>query len=367
MGWASFLAGMIAVLAVLALLRRWLALRELALATAAPIVLLVRRPVQVLKALAITLAAGFLALAVLGPQWGHAPPESPMANGRDVLIILDVSRSMLAEDVTPSRLERAKADILDLAASLERQGGMRIGLIAFADRATLLCPFTSDYRCFEEELRRASVETIRLRGDVGGDDGTQLGSALRRAASALDHKEAEFTDVLVLSDGGDMELDTLEATDELARLQVPVYTIGIGDPTHGSPIPIKGPHGTKTYLQYRGETVLTKLEEGVLREVAERTHGRYIGAGVAFLELDQVYARLETERPTREIQAGNRAPLWIHRFQWFLMPAIVLLMVDLLLREARRSAPHVTKERTYFSWAKRRRTGVTVDRSPAVP
>src|SRR5207302_10862009 len=107
--------------------------------------LLVNRRRRALKAALFLAAAALLAIALVGPQWGQVidePPENP-SKGRDVLIVLDVSRSMLAEDVAPSRLARAKADVHDLAVWLERQGGYRVGLVAFADRAALLCPLTT--------------------------------------------------------------------------------------------------------------------------------------------------------------------------------------------------------------------------------
>ena len=106
------------------------------------------------------------------------------------------------------------------AITLAGAGGFRIGLIAFAERASLLCPLTSDYRCFEEELGRASLETLRLRGDPGADDGTQLALALRRAERAIDPNTAKYTDVLLISDGDDMAKDTLSAAEALGKMGV---------------------------------------------------------------------------------------------------------------------------------------------------
>src|SRR5581483_9723061 len=266
------LAAALAGLTLVALLRKRRALQRL---TAAP-QLLVRRWVPWVRALLLLLTAGLLALVLLVPQWGYTMEEQPPVRGRDVLFLLDVSRSMLAEDVTPNRLARAKADIRDLVTSLERAGGFRVGLIAFAERASLLCPLTSDYRCFEEELRRASLETLRLRGDSGADDGTQLALALRRAERAIHPDMAKYTDVLLISDGDDMAKDTLAAAEALGKMGVAVHTLGLGDPTQGALIPVRGRDGQVTHLRYRGELVRTRLEEAVLKSIAEKTGGRYL-------------------------------------------------------------------------------------------
>lgn len=357
----------ITALAVLGVLRKARALRRLAPDPGAQPVWLVRRPLQVLKVILVIAAADLLAVVILGPQWGRIAEDGPPLHGRDVLVVLDVSRSMLAEDVPPSRLERAKADVRDLAASLEREGGYRIGLIAFADRATLLCPLTMDFRCFDEELLRASLGAVRLRGDVGSADGTQIGTALRRAALAIAKGQAEFTDVVLLSDGGDMEPDSSAASDELAKLGVRVHAVGYGDPGQASPIPLKGPSGTRTYLQYRGETVRTKLEEDVLRDVARRTQGHYLAAGTGYLELDRVFADVLADRPTREMQPRGADRLWPHRFQWFLAPAVVLLVLELLLRDGRRANGKAPQKAAYFGWV-RRKNGLNqnVDSGPSL-
>src|SRR5262249_21169104 len=137
---------------------------------------------QALKSGLLAVAAALLAVAAVGPQWGHIEAATLPATGRDVLFVLDVSRSMLAEDVQPSRLARARADLRDLAASLRERGGYRVHLVAFADHASILCPLTFDFSAFDEELRSVSLDSLRLRGDVAGEQGTQIGTALRRVA-----------------------------------------------------------------------------------------------------------------------------------------------------------------------------------------
>lgn len=283
-----------------------------------------------------------IGIALLGPCWGEQELPPVPAQGRDLLVVLDVSRSMATEDVTPSRLGRAKADLKALAMELEKRGGYRIGLIAFADRAALLCPLTTDFRHFYEELGDTTLEALRVHQDGRmAQDGTQLGTALVRALRALPKPSAGdepkgYCDVLLVSDGGD-ELDqqTQAVADEFAKRRVRIFTIGVGDVSKGSPIPIAGPGGRRQSLTYQGEVVHTKLEEAVLRDVARQTAAAYIAAGTKPLPVEQVVPLLETE-PTRELKATGQIKDPIQRFEWFLVPAVLLLFVECLISTRRR-------------------------------
>jgi Ca-activated chloride channel family protein len=354
--WLSLVAAGIAVLVDVGRVRRQRAVRRLAITRAMKPLLLVRRSARSLKTALLAIAAALLAIAVVGPQWGRAEAETRRATGRDVLFILDVSRSMLAEDVQPSRLERARAEIRDLAAALQSRGGYRVGLIAFADRASILCPITFDYGAFDEELRNISLERLRLRGDAAGEHGTQIGTALRRAARTLDKNQAAFTDVILFSDGDDMEQDTLTAANDLAKLGVHVHPVGLGDPNQGSLIPIKESGSGRGYLKYRGELVRTRLEENVLREIARRTGGEYVPLRTGHLDLDRVFAAIFADRPARELDITGKNQVWIHRYQRFLLPAILLLLAEMIIGEGRKQiGPVEIGSGNYFQSAKRKR------------
>jgi Ca-activated chloride channel family protein len=266
---------------------------------------------------------------------------------------------MLAEDVKPSRLERARADLLDLVAALKKKGGHRVGLIAFADHAVLLCPVTTDYGCFEEELARVSLATVRAREGSGAADGTQIGMALRRAAAAINKDAARYTDILLVSDGGDMEEDTLAAADEPAKLGVQVHVVGMGDVNRGALIPVREADGRRGYLTYQGQPVRVNLEEKVLREVTQRTGGRYTAAGTGFLELDRWFDDVIAAKAARELAAeGGKVP--IHRFEWFLLPAVVLLLVEAFVGDSRQKPGAAPGTPAYFSMIRRRkRAGIT--------
>jgi Ca-activated chloride channel family protein len=352
--WLSLVAAGIAVLVDIGRVRRRRALRRLALAPTVKPLVLVSRSAQAARTILMAMAAALLAVAVLGPQWGRAPAETQPATGRDVLFILDVSRSMLAEDAKPSRLERARADARDLAAFLEKQGGYRVGLIAFADHASVLCPLTFDYRAFEEELRNASLETLRLRGDTGGEQGTQIGTALRRAARAVDKDQSTFTDIVLLSDGDDMEADTLAAADELAQRGIRVHAVGLGDPSQGALIPVQE-EGGRAYLKYQGELVRTRLEEQVLREIASRTRGEYVPERTGYVELDRVFGALLANQPSRQLQAAGQSQVWLHRYEWFLLPAIALLFLEMMWSERQKAQRPAMGKPAYFRWVRSKR------------
>jgi Ca-activated chloride channel homolog len=352
--WLLGFAAAIALCAAVALWRRYRALQRLADAEATRPLLLARRWVVPFKTLLLVASATLLGIALLGPQWGFIPSEAPPARGRDLLILLDVSRSMLAEDVAPNRLGRARADVRDLVASLEEAGGYRVGLIAFADRAALLCPLTTDYRCLEEELARASLETLRLRGDVGPEGGTQIAAALLRAGQAIDKQNAPYTDVLLISDGGDMAHETLAAADDLHKAGIVVHALGLGDRNQGALIPVAGADGRRTYLRYQGELVRVRLEEPILQAVAQKTGGRYLAAGTGYLPLDRAFREIVIDKESRELAARVTPPVGIHRYQAFLALALALLLLETILGNGRRTVSGVPRRPRYFGWVRRR-------------
>jgi Ca-activated chloride channel homolog len=343
-----------AALAVLALVRKRRALRRLARLGIHQPGILVRPWRQTVKCVLLLLVAGLLGIALLGPQWGWIEEEVPPRRGRDLIVALDVSRSMLAEDVAPNRLERAKADLRGLAGCLERAGGYRVGLITFAERAALLCPLTFDYRSFAEELAEASLQTLRLRGQASWGDGTQISTALDRAGQIIDDDNAAYTDVLLVSDGDDMAPETLAAADALARRGIPVYALGLGDPQHGSLIPVRDRLGRPASLHYRGEVVRTHLQEEVLQAIADRTHGRYFAARTRDLDLDNQLGEMLADKESLKRQTVHRARQGIHRFQWFVAPALVLLLLHWLLSDARRAGELPPEQPNYFNWVRRR-------------
>src|SRR6516164_5519936 len=236
----------------------------------------VRRSVKNILLLVAVLGIG---LALARPQWGEQTESSHLL-GQDIIFLLDCSRSMLATDVTPSRLERAKLAILDF---IQRQQHGRIGLVAFAGQAFLQCPLTYDYGAFQDSLKDVDAKTIPV-------PGTDIGRALDEGFRALDKNERQKL-LILLTDGEDLEKGGIRTAEDLAKNGVVVFTLGIGTPA-GSEIQILTEQGKPELVRdSKGEVVRSRLDEPTLRSIAQATHGAYyplgaIGEGLAKVRLD---------------------------------------------------------------------------------
>ncbi len=182
------------------------------------------------RALCLSGALACLIVALMQPHWGQGPREVPRL-GRDVVVLLDVSYSMLAEDAAPNRLTRAKAAIRALAEAVQRDGGHRLALIGFAGRADVLCPLTRDYGLFLKRLEDASADGVARRG-------TSIGEALRQAVRALGELAPGYADLVLVSDGEDHAGLALEAAAMLGGLGLRLHTAGVGDAERDVPIPV---------------------------------------------------------------------------------------------------------------------------------
>jgi Ca-activated chloride channel family protein len=257
-----------------------------------------------------------------------------VAPGRDLVVVLDLSRSMLAEQ--PSRLNRARAALADLVKGLKERGGHRVALVVFAGRSKVLCPLTHDYDHFAETV--AGLDAEHLPRDIAATDdepsGTRIGAALREAAELLDPHFRGYQDVLLLSDGDDPARDgewRLPAAEARAR-EIPVHTVGIGDPDADSPIPL----GDGRTMEHDGKEVRTRLREGPLREIAEMTEGVYIPAHTRALPLGRLFREHIEGRPVRE-DSDDTLPLYQQHYAWFLGGALLLLTGEMALGGRTRS------------------------------
>lgn len=257
----------------------------------------------------------FVVFAAARPQWGHSEQKF-QARTRNVVVALDVSRSMLATDVRPNRLERAKADVVDLIDSLE---GDRCALVAFRRTGVLLCPLTTDHGFLRAALEGATPDSAP-RGE------TDLGGAIRTALDALDPAADDHNAILLISDGGDLRGNALDAARAAAKRNIPIFTVGLGDPKRGSAIPDASGTGSQ---QYQGQAVTTKLEEKALVEIAKASGGRYVPlatAGTAETTLGAIYRRFLRQVAAKE-QAEEEELRATERFGWFLVPGLVLMLL----------------------------------------
>ncbi len=283
---------------------------------------------QVCKACLLVLAFVLIVLALTEPKW-NPQPQQIRRQGRDVAILLDTSRSMLAEDIKPNRLERSKIAISDL---LEVLQGDRVAIVTFAGNATVKCPLTQDYAFVRMALADISTESTS-RG------GTMLGDAIRKAADEVfDQQSREFKDIILITDGEDHDSFPVEAAQKAAEDGIRIIAIGLGDDNTGSRIPITGPDGQTTFLKYLGQEVWSKLESDTLREVAYATEGgKYLSVEPGTtMDLGQIYDSLIASAAKRELDSMTMMK-YDEKFQIFVALAIGLLICEALLSERKKT------------------------------
>jgi Ca-activated chloride channel family protein len=265
------------------------------------------------------LVCGLVALA--GPRFG-TQYEVVVPRGSDLYVLIDVSRSMLAEDVPPSRLGRAKADV---AALVNRLEGERIGLIAFAGQAVVKCPLTVDYDAF----RRSLDELDPASAPRGG---TAIGDAIRKALEVFHARAERDQAILLITDGDDQQSYPLEAAAVAAERHVTIFTVGLGDADHGARVPVAG--ASPSYLEYQGQQVWSKLDGTLLKEIALKTSGVYVPVGTRAYDLGELYTNYLQSRRGSEQESQKRIRR-AEQFQVFLALALLALLADLVTRPYR--------------------------------
>jgi Ca-activated chloride channel family protein len=277
---------------------------------------------RALKAALLLLAVAGIGLALARPQWGEQAEVSRLY-GQDTLFLLDCSRSMLAADVTPSRLQRAKLAILD---SVQQRWHGRVGLVAFAGQAFLQCPLTFDYGAFQDALMAVDDKTIPV-------PGTDVGRALDEGCRAMD-KNQQPKLLVLLTDGEDLEKGGVRTAESLAKLGVVVFTLGIGTPA-GSDIQFLNEQGKPEVLRdSRGEVVRSRLDEPTLRAIAQATRGAYYPLGPLGEGLAKV--RLAVEAMSTGPAGGTARKLGVDRFHWPVAGVLALLVAESLIGTRRR-------------------------------
>lgn len=276
---------------------------------------------QRLKPFLILVAFSFFVLALAEPQWGYQI-ETVKRRGVDLVIALDVSNSMLAQDVKPNRLERAKLEIESLFNTLK---GDRVGVIAFAGDAFLQCPLTLDYATAKLFLNDLTVASIPI-------GGTDLGGAVRKAVSAFEGQEGGERVVLLITDGEDHGTQLERSLEEAKEKKVLIYPIGIGR-RGGAPVPILDESGQRRYLRDRsGEVVISKPDWAVLEQVAVATGGKVGSIGSGKTSLEDIYEEEITKREKKEL-ASQQKRQYHHRFQWPLAVGLFFLYLEGLISE----------------------------------
>lgn len=282
-----------------------------------------------LRAGLFLVAIAAVALALARPRWGFLWKDVSRS-GVDIMLALDVSRSMLATDIKPDRLSRARREIIDLIRMLR---GDRIGLIAFAGIGFVQCPLTIDYGAVSLFLDHLDEDLIPV-------PGTSLGDAIRIGMQSLEDgstggEDAAGKAIILITDGEDQDSDPMAAAAEAKKKGIKIFTIGIGA-AEGAPIPEQG-GGYKKDGQ--GNLVVTRLDEDVLKKIALETGGMYHRSLSGDLDLERIYLQgIRAEMSSGEIHK-SRQKIWYERSHWFALVALLLLMLEMMIPPAGRLPP----------------------------
>jgi Ca-activated chloride channel family protein len=270
------------------------------------------------KFILILIAYVFLVIGLIDPQVG-SKLEKVKREGIDLMLVLDVSNSMLAEDIKPNRLERSKLAISNLIDQLQ---GDRIGIIIFAGNAYKQLPLTTDYSAARLFLSAVDTRIVPTQG-------TAIGEAIDLAVQSFDDQEHNKA-IIVITDGENHEDDAIGAATLAADSEIRVFTIGMGLP-EGAPIPVYNDYGSRTGFKKdrEGTTVITKLNEDMLRQIAAAGEGAYARANNASTGLRKIFGEI-SEIEKKEIETKQFTD-YEDRFQIYLAAALLFMVIELLI------------------------------------
>ncbi|MCU0370258.1 MAG: VWA domain-containing protein [Bacteroidales bacterium] len=275
---------------------------------------------QVFKFIILMLAFGFLVIGLANPQIGSRL-EKVQRKGADLVIALDVSNSMLSQDIRPDRLTRAVQGISKL---IDRLEGDRLGIVVFAGKAYVQLPITTDYSAAKMFLSTISTQMVPSQG-------TAIGEAVELAIQSFKEDERSKA-IIIITDGENHEGNVLEAAQDAAEKGIKIFTIGMGSP-EGSPIPVFDNFGRQTGFKTdrQGQTIISKLDETTLQQLASAGNGIYVRAstgqdGLGRI-LDEINALEKQEIETRMFSEYEG------RFQYFLAIGLILLIFEFLIPE----------------------------------
>ena len=284
---------------------------------------------QIFRAVLMMIAFAAIIAALTEPKW-NPHPRQVRHKGRDVVILLDTSRSMLAEDIKPNRLERAKIAINDL---LDVLTGDRIAIVTFAGNAVVKCPLTQDYAFVRMVLSQISTKST-------GRGGTNVGDAIRMIADEVfTDKTDQYRDLILITDCNDQDSYPVQAAEKAGKKGIRIIAIGLGDEKDGARIPIIGPDGRKTFLKYKGREVWAKLDSNKLREIAYATPGgKYLAVQPGTtMDLGAIYEDLIASAQKRELESVTMMK-YDEKFQIFIAAAIFFLICETLISERKKTA-----------------------------
>jgi Ca-activated chloride channel family protein len=273
----------------------------------------------ILKVVIFSLGLSFLILSLVNPKMG-TKLKTVKREGVDIVFALDVSKSMLAEDIAPNRLEKAKQIISKV---IENLGSDRIGVIVYAGSAYPLLPITTDHASAKMFLQNANPEMV-------SSQGTAINEALDLAKTYYNNDDQTNKFLIILSDGEDHEAQTVSLAETLTESGVKVFTVGVGTES-GQPIPLRK-NGRMTYKKDRkGEVVITQRHAEVLKEIAEKTQGRYIDGNRTEKPVNAIVDVIANAQK-HEFETKQFSD-YKDQFQWFVALGMFFLLLDVFLHE----------------------------------
>ncbi|WP_029033055.1 vWA domain-containing protein [Salinimicrobium terrae] len=279
---------------------------------------------QVMKIILLCLAITSFVIALVNPQFG-TKLETVKREGVDVVFALDVSKSMLAEDIAPNRLEKSKQLVTQIINNLASD---RVGIIAYAGSAFPQLPITTDYAAAKMFLQNMNTDML-------SSQGTAIREAIELAKTYFNDDGQTNRVLFLISDGEDHEGNIEEIAAEAAREGIRIVTIGVGT-SKGGPIPVKRNGVIQNYKKdNQGETVITRLNEETLKEIASEANGRYIDGRVTSEVVEEVTEILQN-MDKKEFESQQIAE-YKSQFQWFLALGLLFLLLDILLLERQTS------------------------------
>ena len=277
------------------------------------------RPRPVLKFILLLAGISAIIIVLARPQYG-SKLEEVRKQGVEVIIALDVSNSMLAEDIQPDRITRAKQAISRLVDNLSND---KIGLIVFAGDAYTQIPITTDYIS-------AKMFLSTIGPDMVPKQGTAIGAAIRLAAGSFTPGEGKSRAIIIITDGENHEDEPLKEAEEAAKSGIVIHTIGIGS-SEGVPIPVSA-GGRKDYLKdQNGTTVITRLDEDILKKIAVTAGGNYIRASSSSIGLDEIFSDIR-KMDQSELESSVYTE-YNDQFQIFAALALILLVIEIVIME----------------------------------
>ncbi len=274
----------------------------------------------IIKFFLLFIALTFIMIVLSRPQYG-TQLKKVKRQGVELMIALDVSRSMLAKDIKPDRLTRAKMAISKLVDKLQND---RIGFIVFAGDAYMQIPITIDYAAIKTFL--PSINT-----NIAPSQGTDVASAIQLASRSFNPESELEKAMIIITDGENHQGDPVEAAKKAAEKGINIHTIGVGSP-HGTPIPVEKKHGNQTFKKNEeGKVVISKLDETVLQEISAAGNGKYVKATNANLGLDKLFkeiSKMEAKEMETKIYSDYK-----EQFQYFAAIALFFILLDFIILE----------------------------------